>query len=90
MTFAVYPASSKLRRHMNGREEVQVHSIDQIPYVINPSRPFLSILADRLKEVLQCQQQMEPSSLSQSIEIAEMLICVLRIALHAMDEADEF
>ena len=27
----VYPASSKLRRYMNGREEIHVHSMDQIP-----------------------------------------------------------
>ena len=27
----VYPASSQLRRYMNGRQEVHVHSIDEIP-----------------------------------------------------------
>ena len=27
----VYPASSQLRRHMNGRQEVHVHSMDEIP-----------------------------------------------------------
>ena len=27
----VYPASSQLRRHMNGRKEVHVHSMEEIP-----------------------------------------------------------
>ncbi len=30
---AVYPASSKLRRMMNGKKEVHVHEMDQIPSV---------------------------------------------------------
>lgn len=27
----VYPASSKLRRTMNGKKEIHVHEMDQIP-----------------------------------------------------------
>lgn len=27
----VYPASSKLRRMMNGKKEIHIHEMDQIP-----------------------------------------------------------
>ena len=40
----VYPASSKLRRVMNGREEIHVHSMEQIPYVAYPFAALVHLL----------------------------------------------
>ena len=61
----VYPASSKLRREMNGRKEVQVHEIEQIPYVfVMWRKPRLtSYLGDH-----PCRPFSKVSCLSRSIE----------------------
>lgn len=45
----VYPASSALRRKMNGRQEIHVKSMDELPYVdiLNTHRTYMANFTQR-------------------------------------------